>query len=205
MSSYDPYPTWRSTQAPERRGSRRCETSKSRRSAIPQETPTQAGKMHELLGHWHLWGCKRRYEWGSSTGTWGRQKGRGVQIGGRGWNWKWEPKRNWREWWSQSWGEEAGAASDGLVVGQLEVGIWKMWWLWGPEVDDFWLSVYFWVQSTVGVWQVLQIMMGSKTDKFMSGKGTEQIFRALWLLQAFSKSAVVFFSFFFQISFFFHF
>lgn len=41
-------------------------------------------------------------------------------------------------------------------------------------------------------------MMGSKTDKFMSGKGTEQIFRALWLLQAFSKSAVVFFSFFFQ-------
>lgn len=41
-------------------------------------------------------------------------------------------------------------------------------------------------------------MMGSKTDKFMSGKGTEQIFRALWLLQAFSKSAVVFFSFFFK-------
>lgn len=55
------------------------------------------------------------------------------------------------------------------------------------------------MKSTVGVWQVLQIMMGSKTDKFMSGKGTEQIFRALWLLQAFSKSAVVFFLFFFNI------
>lgn len=46
---------------------------------------------------------------------------------------------------------------------------------------------------------MLQIMMGSKTDEFMGDKGTEQIFGALWLLQAISKSAVVFFfSFFFK-------
>lgn len=53
------------------------------------------------------------------------------------------------------------------------------------------------MQSTVKAWQVLQIMMGYMTDKFMSGKGTEQIFGALWLLQAVSRTAVVFFPFFF--------
>lgn len=42
-------------------------------------------------------------------------------------------------------------------------------------------------------WQVLQVMMGSKADKLMSGKGTKQIFGDLWLLQAFSTIAVVFF------------
>ena len=78
------------------------------------------------------------------------------------------------------------------------IRIWKMWWLWEPEFDGFWLCVYFWVKSTIEVWQALQLTMGSSTDKFMNGKGTGQMFGALWLFQEFSGIVVLPFSFLFS-------
>lgn len=70
-----------------------------------------------------------------------------------------------------------------------------------------WLLIvyFFWLQSTAKVWQALELTIGSRTEKFMNGKGTGQMFGALWLLQVFSRIVVVSFSLFFSISFFFHF
>lgn len=58
------------------------------------------------------------------------------------------------------------------------------------------------MQSTVEVWQVLQVMMGSKTDKFMSGKGTEQIFGDFVIIAGIQHYRCCLLSFFYSTFFF---